>query len=62
VACRLGTLRADRTVTVKIYVRPVEAGSYNNRALVSFTNPDARERDLTNISGAAKVTAEPAGE
>ena len=62
VTCRLGTLRADRTVTVKIYVRPVEAGSYTNRAFVSFTNPDARERDLTNISDAAKATAEPAGE
>jgi uncharacterized repeat protein (TIGR01451 family) len=62
VTCRLGTLRADRTVTVKIYVRPVEAGSYTNRAFVSFTNPDARERDLTNISDAAKATAKPAGE
>ena len=39
VTCRLGTLRADRTVTVKIYVRPVVAGSYTNRAYVSFTNP-----------------------
>lgn len=62
VTCRLGTLRADRTVTVKINVRPVEAGSYTNRAFVSFTNPDARERDLTRISDAARATAEPAGE
>jgi uncharacterized repeat protein (TIGR01451 family) len=62
VECRLGTLRADRTVTVKIYVRPVEAGSYTNRAFVSFTNPGTRERDPTNISDAAKATAEPAGE
>jgi uncharacterized repeat protein (TIGR01451 family) len=62
VTCRLGTLRADRAVTVKIHVRPVEAGSYTNRALATFTNPDARERDLTNISDAAKATAELAGE
>ncbi len=59
--CRLGTLRADRTVTVKIYVKPVVAGSYTNRAYVSFTNPGARERDLTNISDAARTVAEPAG-
>jgi hypothetical protein len=57
VTCRLGTLRADGTVAIKIYPRPVEAGSYTNRAFVSFTNPDARERDLTNISDVAKATA-----
>ena len=61
VTCRLGTLRADRTVTVKIYVRPVVAGSYTNRAYVSFTNPSARERDLTKLSDAARAVAEPAG-
>jgi uncharacterized repeat protein (TIGR01451 family) len=38
VECRLGNLRADRTVTVKIYVRPVVAGSYTNRAYASFRN------------------------
>ena len=38
VECRLGKLRADRTVTVKIYVRPVVAGSYVNRAYASFRN------------------------
>jgi uncharacterized repeat protein (TIGR01451 family) len=38
VTCRLGALRADRAVTVKIYVRPVEAGSYTNRAYASFRN------------------------
>jgi uncharacterized repeat protein (TIGR01451 family) len=62
VTCRLGTLRADRTVTVKIYVRPVEAGSYTNRAFVSFDNSGARERDLANLSDAARAVAEPAGE
>ena len=38
VECRLGKLRADRTVTVKIYVRPIVAGSYVNRAYASFRN------------------------
>ena len=38
VTCRLGTLRADKTVTVKIYVRPVVADSYVNRAYASFRN------------------------
>jgi uncharacterized repeat protein (TIGR01451 family) len=38
VECRLGALRADKTVTVKIYVRPVVAGSYVNRAYASFRN------------------------
>jgi uncharacterized repeat protein (TIGR01451 family) len=38
VECRLGKLRADRTVTVKIYVRPVVADSYVNRAYASFRN------------------------
>jgi uncharacterized repeat protein (TIGR01451 family) len=62
VTCRLGTLRADRTVTITIYVRPVVAGSYTNRVYVSFTNPGARERDLTNISDAATAhVEEPAG-
>ncbi|CAA9439112.1 MAG: hypothetical protein AVDCRST_MAG03-3840 [uncultured Rubrobacteraceae bacterium] len=38
VECRLGTLRADRTVTVKIHVRPLVADSYVNRAYASFRN------------------------
>ena len=38
VECRLGKLRADRAVTVKIYVRPVVADSYVNRAYASFRN------------------------
>ncbi len=38
VECRLGALRADKTVTVKIYVRPVVAESYVNRAYASFRN------------------------
>ena len=38
VECRLGKLRADRTVTVKIYVKPVVADSYVNRAYSSFRN------------------------
>jgi uncharacterized repeat protein (TIGR01451 family) len=58
VRCRLGTLRADRTVTVKIYVRPVVAGSYTNRAYVSFDNSGAREGDASNISDAARAEVE----
>ena len=58
VRCRLGTLRADRTVTVKIYVRPVVEGSYTNRAYVSFDNPGAREGDASNISDAARAEVE----
>jgi hypothetical protein len=34
--CDLGTLRPSKTVTVWIVVRTVEAGSYTNRAFVSF--------------------------
>jgi hypothetical protein len=51
-------LRADRTVTVKIYVRPVVAGSYTNRAYASVTKPGARARDLTNPSDAATAHVE----
>jgi large repetitive protein len=43
VVCDLGTLRPAKTVTVKIYVRTVEAGSYTNRAFVSFGNAGALE-------------------
>ena len=63
VTCRLGTLRADRTVTVKIYVRPVVAGSYTNRAYVSFDNPDARGSGTSNISDAVRAeVVKPQGE
>src|SRR5918998_4180355 len=53
VTCRLGTLRVDRTVTVKIYVRPVVAGSYTNRAYASFYNSGARDRDASDFSDSA---------
>lgn len=57
VKCRLGTLRPDRTVTVKIYVKPVVAGSYTNRAYVSYSSPSARalESDTFDNSDAAKA-------
>ena len=61
VTCRLGTLRADRTVTVKIYVRPVVAGSYTNRAYVSFGESSARGTDAPDASDAARAVVEPAG-
>ena len=59
VTCRLGTLRVDRTVTVKIYVRPVVAGSYTNRAYASFDNSGARDRDASNFSDSATAVVEP---
>ena len=62
VTCRLGTLRADRAVTVKIHVRPVVAGSYTNRAYASFTKSSARERDAKAYSDAATAVVEPGGE
>ncbi len=58
VTCRLGTLRADRTVTVKIYVKPVEAGSYTNRAYASFDNSSARASDVSEVSDAATAHVE----
>lgn len=36
VVCDLGTLRPGETVTVRILVRTVEAGTYTNRAFVSY--------------------------
>jgi len=50
VVCDLGTLRPGKTVTVKIYVRPVTAGTYTNRAFVNFggataLGPGAADRD-----------------
>ena len=50
VVCDLGTLRPGNTATVKIYVRPVVAGTYTNRAFVIFggsgaLGPAAADRD-----------------
>ena len=58
VSCRLGTLRVDRTVSVKIYVKPVVAGSYTNRAYVSYSSPSALERDGSDNSDAARALVE----
>ena len=57
VTCRLGNLGVDKTVTVKIYVRPVVAGSYTNRAYVSYGSPSARalESDTSDNSDAARA-------
>ena len=58
VRCRLGTLRADEMETVKIYVRPVEAGSYTNRAYASFDNSSNRASGASEGSDAAKAMVE----
>ena len=60
VECRLGALRPDRAVTVKIYVKPVVAGSYTNRAYISYTSPTARalEADSSDNSDAARALVE----
>lgn len=58
VVCRLGTLRPDETVTVKIYVRPVVAGSYTNRAYASYTDSVALERNASDNSDAARAVVE----
>jgi uncharacterized repeat protein (TIGR01451 family) len=64
VRCRLGKLRPDRTVTVKIYVRPVVAGSYVNRAYASFRNSTSRasglSADESTDAARAEVAEEPA--
>jgi uncharacterized repeat protein (TIGR01451 family) len=57
VTCRLGTLRADRSVTVKIRVRPVVAGSYTNRAFASFGNSTSRGLDAPEASDAATAVS-----
>lgn len=62
VTCLLGTLRADRTVTVKIYVKPVVAGSYTNRAYASFDNSSARGSGAPEASDAANAVAKPQGD
>ena len=54
VACRLGTLGVDKTVTVKIHVKPVVAGSYTNRAYVSYGSPSARALE-SDTSDAARA-------
>lgn len=60
VECRLGNLGVDKTVTVKIYVKPVVAGSYTNRAYVSYTSPTVRalELDPSDNSDAARAVVE----
>jgi uncharacterized repeat protein (TIGR01451 family) len=61
VACRLGDLRPDRTVTVKIRVRPVVAGSYTNRAYAGHADPGALGTGASNASDAARAVVEAAG-
>jgi uncharacterized repeat protein (TIGR01451 family) len=61
VACRLGDLRPDRTVTVKIWVRPVVAGAYTNRAYASHANPGALGTGASDASDAARAAVEAAG-
>ena len=61
VACRLGDLRPDRTVTVKIGVRPVVAGSYTNRAFASHANPGALGPEAPDASDTARAVVEAAG-
>lgn len=61
VKCRLGNLRVDHTVTVKIYVKSVVSGSYTNRAYASFNDSSALGRASSEISDAAKAIAEPRG-
>jgi uncharacterized repeat protein (TIGR01451 family) len=56
VECRLGALRADKTVTVKIYVRPVVAGSYVNRAYASFRNTNGLLVEEDRDAARAEVT------
>jgi uncharacterized repeat protein (TIGR01451 family) len=62
VACRLGKLRAGRTVTVKIQVRPVVAGSYTNHAYASHGRPGALAPDAADASDAARAVVGAAGE
>jgi uncharacterized repeat protein (TIGR01451 family) len=61
VTCRLGTLRADRTVTAKIHVRPVAAGSYTNRAYASFDDSGALGTGASDASDAARAVVGAAG-
>ena len=61
VACRLGDLRPDRTVTVKIRVRPVVSGAYTNRAYAGHATPGALGTGATDASDAARAVVEAAG-
>ena len=60
VACRLGDLRPDRAVIVKIHVEPVVAGSYTNRAYASHGDPGALGPGAPEDSDAARAVVEPA--
>jgi uncharacterized repeat protein (TIGR01451 family) len=62
VVCRLGGLRPDQTVAVKIGVRPVVAGSYTNRAYAGHGNPGALGTGAPDASDAARAVVEAAGE
>ena len=59
VVCRLGALRPDRTVTVRIFVRTREAGRYTNRASVSYRNSDALELDFSDNRDGARARVTP---
>jgi uncharacterized repeat protein (TIGR01451 family) len=50
VTCDLGNLRVGRTVTVKIFVKPVQRGRYVNRAYVEHRTAELQSFD--NIDGA----------
>jgi large repetitive protein len=58
VVCDLGTLRAGKTVTVWIIVKTVEAGSYTNRAFVSFGGASALELDGFDNQDTARARVE----
>jgi uncharacterized repeat protein (TIGR01451 family) len=58
VVCDLGTLRPGRTVTVKIVVRVVEAGTYTNRAFVSCCTSSIGEGDLDPSDNTDTATGE----
>jgi uncharacterized repeat protein (TIGR01451 family) len=58
VVCDLGTLRAGKTVTVWIIVKTVEAGSYTNRAFVSFGGSSALGLDGFDDQDVARARVE----
>ena len=57
VSCSLGTLRAGRSATVEIRVRPVVAGSYTNRAFASFGSPRSLALGASEASDAARAAS-----
>ena len=59
VRCRLGKLGPDRTVTVKIYVKPVVAGSYTNRAYASYRSSSNAAVEEDSDAAQAEVEARP---